>query len=250
MACTERGVVAGLAALSAALVLLACSASDDTSAPADAGAGAGTGGGGASGASAGTGGGGGRIAGAGGASGSVASGAGGASGGGMGGAAGTAGPVACPRAMPTPGGPCAGKGNCSFATGAQERTLFTCYAGKWFVLASASDGERATDVCPADYNTQVGADCNGGQALGTCLYADDTLCRCTTAGWCSGVPPRNPLPSTWTCLAPQPDPCLLFPRSEGSECPERDLKCSPACCGTEWTCTASGWQTRLIQCPP
>lgn len=159
----------------------------------------------------------------------------------------TTGPLVCPTEVPEDGSPCTGSGKC-FHDDGTTGTIFECYYGTWYILATGSP--TGVNGCPAPDDPNFDFDCAASPPR--CVYEPNTVCNCLTpsTGSCSGVAPIGPPPApVWGCRTVDLTPCYLGPQ-QGAPCPEVGLRCDPVCCGWAWSCTEAGWDGQNIECPP
>lgn len=172
-------------------------------------------------------------------------GVGGAGSGGVGGAgSGGVGGVDCPPLAPLEGSACDGVGQCVAAGSGLPgcRTVWECFENRWVLVFDAGCVGPSLDRCPPTAEEVDGSEC----LPFACVYADATICACEQP--CSGVQPDPDLLRT-ECL-PAPRASCVLPKERGQACTALGETCSPACCGTMWTCTANGWMDAEIFCPP
>lgn len=153
---------------------------------------------------------------------------------------------ACPKALPTAGGLCAGDLVCSYTADVRTdcRPIAKCNNGKWAVEKPECE---ALHACPA---LQVGAKCDSASAKPCMLNATDGIyCVCTGCG--NGGPCSSE--TTWACAAGSGGAsCPKLPPNKGQMC-SVDTPCGYGSCSTSNSvsavCEGGVWGWDGVACP-
>jgi hypothetical protein len=144
--------------------------------------------------------------------------------------------------MPTEGDACEGEGQCVFGVEPGCNAVWECFASKWTLVLDPGCSGASSNLCPGDAASLEGDSCINQ----TCIYAPDSVCACEQP--CTGVAP-DPESLVMRCNA-APSAACVSDKQVGGACPTIGEICAPACCGVMWTCTAQGWSSGEVLCPP